>query len=281
MAEAAVTIPFTPEAAALAPGQEIPAEAPQSQDMAPNGVTPQVAAAPEGTPAKFVNADGSLNHAALVESYKHLESKVGGAEDTPATEAAPAEAGTASYGEMVDGIMTKAGLTPQGVDAEWRQSGTLSEDTMAKLEASGLGRDLVKQYIQGANAQAKTGAADAQLATARDKEVMDSVGGADAYGRMAEWASTNLQQAEIDAFDQAVSSGNPAMVDIAVAGLNAKFQQAEGSVGKLALGGNASGSTDVFGSAEELANAANAARMSGDPAQIQAYEQKALRSSVF
>ena len=273
----AVTLPIT-DTTALAPGEAMPAEATPQADLVPTTAAPTPAgAAPEGTPEKFLNADGTVNTAALVESYKNLETKVG--EDKPA-EATPEATGPVTYGTAIDGALGQAGLTPDGVNKEWQDTGTLTDATMNKLEAAGFSKDVVKQYIEGAAAKVQASEQGAALAQHEQNAIMDTVGGKDAYQSMTSWAKANLSESEIAAYDGAVSGGNRAMLDIAVAGLQAKYQQAEGSTGKLALGGVGGGPTDVFESVQEMSGAMSAARKTRDPAKIQAVEAKALRSDI-
>ena len=272
----AVTMPIS-EAPALAPGETMPTEVTPTTEMTPGTVaTPPAGAAPEGTPEKFLNADGTVNTLALVESYKNLETKIGDPGGTDKVEGT--EEGATSYGAAIDGVLGQAGLTPAAVNKEWQDTGSLSDDTMSKLEKAGFSKDVVNNYIKGAAAQVQAAEQGTAIAAQQEQEIMATVGGEEAYRSMTAWAGTNLTESEVKAYDEVVSGGNRAMIDIAVSGLQAKYHQAEGRQGQLAMGGMAGARTDVFNSMQEMSVAMTEARATRDPAKIAAVEQKAMRS---
>ena len=275
-----VTIPVS-DTPALAPGQVMP----EGETTAEEQVV-TAAAAPAGIPAKFVGADGTVDYAGMAKAYSELEAKMGappeeGAEKQATASEEDTEKQAVTYGSAVDTAINAAGMTPEAMNQEWVDNGSLTDETYAKLDTAGFPRTVVEAYIKGISESTADNAAQQQVADQKVKDVMATVGGEEQYGSMVTWASANLSQDEITAFDSAVSSGDKAMMDIAVTGLNAKYKQAEGSVGKLTLGGQAGSQTDMFGSAKELSIAADKARKSNDPAQMQLFEAKAMRSNVF
>lgn len=296
MVEAASIPADQPAAGALAPGQTMPTDAPAPEALDLTAPTPKAPnAAPEGTPAKFLNADGSLNSAAMIASYTELEKRQSSSGDeAPADAAAPADADAdadapdadelkvaeATYGEVVDGAITKAGMTPTAVAQEWAESGKLSDETLDKLAAAGFSRDVVNQYIAGAQAQIDLGTQSEAAAQLEVNAIMTSVGGPEAYAEIATWAKTGLQPAEAKAYNDALDTGNKETIEMAVRGLQSKYVEAVGKDPDLLIGG-VRPSADVFTSAHEASEALHRAQRSGDPAQIRAAEQKALRSTVF
>lgn len=287
-----VTMTETPVTGALAPGQTMPENAPTDRDLDPTLPAVEVTKAPEGTPEKFVNADGSLNSAAIVASYTEAEKKLSTSapaadgETPPAAtddaETAPADLkmAEATYGKLVDDAIVSAGMTPTSVAQEWHETGKLSEATLTNLERAGFSREVVNQYVAGFEAQATAASQGQQLADTAVGQIMDSVGGREAYGRMSTWAETNLSPAEGKAFNDAMDTGDRAVIDLAVRGLHGKFVQAEGQDPSLSFGGTRP-MGDVFESAQEASDALHAAQRSGDPAKIKRAQDKALRSNVF
>ena len=270
-----VTIPVS-DTPALAPGQVMPEGTPTAEEQA--ATTP--AATPEGIPAKFIGADGAVDYAGMAKAYSALEAKMGAGEPEP-TEEPAVEATPVTYGSAVDTAIGAAGMTPAEMNKEWMDNGSLTDATYAKLDTAGFPRTVVEAYIKGISESTSDNVAQQQVADQQVKDVQETVGGEQQYNSMLNWASANLNESEIVAFDTAVTSGDPATMNLAVAGLNAKYKQAEGYSGKLTLGGQAGNQTDVFNSPQEMAAAMTKARNSRDPAQVAMVEQKAMRSNVF
>ena len=55
------------------------------------------------------------------------------------------------------------------------------------------------------------------------------VGGADAYAEMSNWAAENMSEQEKTAYNTAVNSKDIETAKLAVVGLKAKFEKANGS----------------------------------------------------
>jgi hypothetical protein len=299
-----VTVPEGAVAGQLAPGQTMPTDAPAPESLDITAVTPAIVPAPADTPAKFLNADGSLNSALAMASYVELEKrqsssgeddpnaepKIAPVKDPdadPAPDADKLKVDEATYGKVVDDAITSAGMTPTAVAQEWADNGKLSDATLDSLDKAGFSRDVVNQYISGAQAQidaaenAGPAAEQAAANAAREvTEIMAAVGGEEAYGEMSTWAKTGLKPAEAKAYNDALDTGNRETIDMAVRGLQSKFVEAVGKDPDLVIGG-ARPSLDAFQSPQEASDALHKAQKSGDPAQIRAAEQKALRSTVF
>ena len=269
-----VIIPVS-DTPALAPGQVMPEGTPTAEEQVAAPV-----ATPEGIPAKFIGADGAVDYAGMAKAYSALEAKMGAGETAP-TEEPAVEATPVTYGSAVDTAISAAGMTPAEMNQEWIDNGSLTDATYTKLETAGFPRTVVEAYIKGISESTADNVAQQQVADQRVKDVQETVGGEQQYNSMVNWASANLNEAEIVAFDTAVTSGDQATMNLAVAGLNAKYKQAEGYAGKLTLGGQAGNQTDVYNSPQEMATAMTKARNSRDPAQVAMVEQKAMRSNVF
>ena len=95
---------------------------------------------------------------------------------------------------------------------------------------------------------------------------MNAAGGEANYNSIIEWAASNLDNRSIDAFDAVVDSGNPAAINIAFAGLQAQYNDANGYEGRMLQGKAPSSSGDVFRSQAELVAAMGDPRYDTDPA---------------
>lgn len=169
-------------------------------------------------PEKFRNADGSLNAEALLKSYQELERSKSRGEPSDNGETPESVQATPEERKAAEDATQKAGLNLQEVSAEWWSNGGLKDETYTKLADAGYPKEMVDIYIEGL--------------TGRTTQVVDQVhalfggdeDGAAAYDEMAEWAADNLSDAEIEAYDRAVNSGNAASALIAVRGLKAQWE---------------------------------------------------------
>lgn len=195
-------------------------------------------------------------------SYAELEAKLGAQSEQPTTPT-PEQAAEAAK---------SAGFDMAALQSEYTTNGSLSADTYTKLEAAGFDKAAVDGYIAGQEA----------LAANFRSSVLDSAGGEEAYGAMVQWASTNMSDSEIDAYDRAVSSGDIDGAKMAVAALKARFTEANGSEPNLLNGGNSDGADgDVFRSVPELTAAMRDPRYASDPAYRADVEAKVRRSKAI
>lgn len=257
--------------------QSTPAEAPEGHDQkmidavdkANQPATPEVTAGqtedrPQWLPEKFKSPED------MAKAYAELESKLGQpkteapAETTPVpAEATPADAQKA--------LETK-GLNLQDFNAEFAKNGTLSEESYKKLQEAGYDKNLVDQFIEGQKARA------VQFESA----IKTEVGGDERYTDMVTWAKANLSPGEIDAYNVAVSSGNPDQAKLAALGLAAKYEKAVGSEPQRVIGGQkAAADGDVFESMAQVTAAMKDQRYKDDPAYRAKVQSKLARSNVM
>lgn len=221
---------------------------------------------PDWLPEKFKNVEQ------MAEAYSHLEKKLGSkdseeevAEEAP-EEAPPADTEASDVKEVVEA----AGVDFNSLQAEYDNNGELSEEAYSKLADAGFPQDLVDSWIAGQEALAN----DYQTA------VFDSVGGEQSYSDMINWASENLSQGEIAAYDRAVGSGDIDMVKLAVSGLQTKYQAAEGTDPSLLDGQSSNSSGGTYSSWAEVTQAMRDPRYQSDPAYRQSVTSKLERSNV-
>jgi Phage T7 capsid assembly protein len=231
-------------------GPVAPDAAPQSEII---GATPATKASvpieksdrPAWLPEKFKSAED------LAAAYSALESKMGQApvKDVPAPtpadkaklEIAPKSAEEFNPDNFIDQYTS-----------EYMDKGTLSEDSYKALAAKGYTKRMVDSFIAGQQAIVEQGR----------NQVFSMVGGEQNYSEMVQWAASNLDKSEIEAFNKAVTSGDGSMITMAVNGLNARFKGAQGP--KL-LQGTTQGAEAGFASRSELAKAVADPRYNADP----------------
>ena len=221
---------------------------------------------PEWLPEKFKTPEDMAN------AYQNLEKKMGGGqkEEEPQTETTQEEiTDEQPSGSEVQQAVEAAGVDFDALQQEYNQGG-LSEDAYFKLAEAGFPKNLVDSWIQGQEA----------LASDYQSSVHNIVGGEQAYGEMIGWASDNLSEAEIAAYDKAVDSGDIDMVKLAVSGLQSKYQAAEGSDPALIAGQSASSSGGNYSSWAEVTTAMRDPRYARDPAYRQSVADKLGRSNI-
>ena len=219
---------------------------------------------PEWLPEKFQSAED------MAKAYAELEAKLGGkTQDNPQTD--PANADTNQTGQNPEQALSEKGLDLSTFTAEFNAKGELSADSYAKLAAAGFDKGIVDNYINGQKAVA------AQYETA----VTAEVGGSEKYSEIVTWAKANMTDAEINAYNAAVSSGDLAQAKLAVLGLSAKFSKANGSEPRLVQGRTTSASEDVFESTAQLTEAMRDKRYRNDPAFRAKVQSKLARSNIL
>ena len=220
---------------------------------------------PEWLPEKFKSVED------MAKAYAELEAKLGGkTQDNPPAD--PANTGdTSQPGQNPEQLLSEKGLDLSTFTAEFNAKGELSAESYAKLAAAGFDKDIVDNYINGQKAVM------AQYETA----VLAEVGGSEKYSEMVTWAKANMTDAEINAYNAAVSSGDVAQAKLAVLGLSAKFQKAVGSEPRLVQGRTSSASEDVFESTAQLTEAMRDPRYAKDPAYRAKVQAKLARSTIL
>ena len=197
----------------------------------------------------------------MAKAYKELQKKM----SKPKAEKKDAKAEDASPVEATTGAIDAA-------RGEFAESGELSDKTFDALEAAGLPREFVEQYIAGQQAMSVQQAATIQ----------ESIGGAGNYEAMSEWAGENLADGDLDAFNDIVEGGSVEQARVAVKGLYAQFLAAGGK-GPALVQGSTSGDAGVkpFGSTAQVTEAMRDPRYASDPAYRENVEKRMAVSSIF
>lgn len=148
--------------------------------------------------------------------------------------------------------------------AEFAESGEISQETFDAL-ADMDSADLLAAYmsLQEGN-PAPSQAAD--LSDADVNELKASVGGAEAYDQITNWAADALSDVELDAFNATIDNGSLAQIQMIMAGLQARYQAENGYEGRQLQGKPPSSSGDAFRSQAEVVEAISDPRYDRDPA---------------
>ena len=161
-----------------------------------------------------------------------------------------------------------AGLDFESLRNEFSESGELSNKTYDDLQARGIPRDMVDSYIDGQKS----------LAAEFQGELYSYAGGEENYEQMSEWATENMSDDEIDAYNDAIVSGNPSQAKLAIEALHSRFVKENGSAPSL-VGGKASSSVDTYASWAQVTADMAKPEYKKDPAYRQAVSNKLARSN--
>ena len=141
----------------------------------------------------------------------------------------------------------------------------LSPETIEKF-AELDSKQLISAYLDSIkNSPQQTEAAEVDLAQKDIDRIHNSVGGLEEYEKLTQWSTTNLTESEINSFDKIVSSGDTDLIQLAVAGIKAKYDNSNGYEGRM-LTGKKSSPSDVFKSQAQLVEAMSDPRYENDPA---------------
>ena len=212
----------------------------------------------------------------LEKAYIELQAKLG--EKKEETETASAEEQPEDTPKMSEG----ATLITDASKEYYDNGNNLSPETMAKF-SSMSSQDLLKAYMEVQSSpefQAQQVEPPAEITTSQINEIKNSAGGEQKYAQIINWAKSNLSEQKITAFDEVVNTGSVQAIQLAVSGLKAEYDNANGVEGRMVTGKAPQNSGDVFRSQQELVAAMNDPRYDRDPAYRQDVIQKLDRSDL-
>lgn len=213
---------------------------------------------PEGLPEKFNSVED------LAKSYQELEKKLGDNTEAPKTDAPKNDL------DIAEKAVESAGLNMENLSSEYAEKGELDAKSYEALEKAGIPKEYVNQFIEGQKA----------VAEQQTTSIKDIVGGADAYTEMSEWAAENMSEQEKTAYNTAVNSKDVETAKLAIAGLKAKFDGANGSEPNLVEGKATVSGQDGYKSWAEFTRAMGDERYANDPAYQATVKEKLSKSEL-
>ena len=210
----------------------------------------------------------------LEKAYIELQKKLGDGEETEVAEAEPEEKPKLSDG---------AALLTNATDEYYKNGNKLSPETLSEV-AKMSSQDLVNAYLEvQSNPEFQSANAEpvAEISESEINQIKNSAGGEASYANIINWSKSNLDKSAISAFDQVVETGSIEAIKLAVSGLKAQYDNANGVEGRMVTGKTAPPSGgDVFRSQAELVSAMNDRRYDSDPAYRQDVIEKLDRSNL-
>ncbi len=210
----------------------------------------------------------------LEKAYMELQSKLGEQEkgETEVAEKEPEDKPTLSEG---------ATLITSATDEYYANGNKLTPETLQKF-SSMSSQDLIKAYmeVQQLPEYQQAQQTPVEISESQVNQIKNAAGGEAAYSNIINWAKSNLEAEQINAFDEVVNSGSVQAINLAVAGLKAQYDNANGVEGRMVTGKPPTNSGDVFRSQQELVAAMNDPRYDRDPAYRQDVIEKLDRSNL-
>ena len=211
----------------------------------------------------------------LEKAYMELQSKLGEQEEKGETEVAekePEDKPTLSEG---------ATLITSATDEYYANGNKLTPETLQKF-SSMSSQDLINAYmeVQQLPEYQQAQQAPVEITDSQVNQIKNAAGGEAAYSNIINWAKSNLEAEQINAFDDVVNTGSVQAINLAVAGLKAQYDNANGVEGRMVTGKAPTNSGDVFRSQQELVAAMNDPRYDRDPAYRQDVVEKLDRSNL-
>lgn len=209
---------------------------------------------PDWLPEKFESEQDLAN------AYAELEKK----QSVSDTDKSDAKSETKEDTNGINDVIAKA------TDV-FTEKGELADKDYNALSKVGIPREMVDAYIRGQEA----------LVSSQELEVQEVVGGGANYEAMTDWASDNLSETEIEAFDEVVTAGTVDQAKMAVQGLYARFVSSGGKPPNVSQGAVTGSSVKPFGSAAQVTEAMADPRYQNDPAYRQQVERRLAVSNAF
>ena len=172
--------------------------------------------------------------------------------------------------DIAEKAVESAGLNMENLSSEYAEKGELDAKSYEALEKAGIPKEYVNQFIEGQKA----------VADQQTTSIKDIVGGADAYTEMSEWAAENMSEQEKTAYNTAVNSKDIETAKLAVVGLKAKFENANGNEPSLVEGKATITGQGGYKSWAEVTAAMGDDRYQKDPAYQNMVQEKLSKSEL-
>ena len=210
----------------------------------------------------------------LEKAYIELQKKLGANEtDTDAEEAGTQDE---QLQEEEKEVSPAAELINSAAQM-YSETGELTPEVMEQFNSMSSA-DLVNAYME---MQGNIGSQSSpDLTDAEVNSIKNYAGGEEGYQQLMQWSGENLDQADVEAFDSLVDSGNARLIKLAVAGLKAEMEKSVGFEGAMATGRAPRQQADVFRSQSEVVAAMSDPRYDRDPAYRNDVFEKLSRSNI-
>ena len=238
----------------VAPGQEhILEEFIQEQEQAQ-----AEAQEPEKLLGKFNSTED------LAAAYQELERKLGQAkaDPDPSNEQSPPEEYTAEAVAGMYGADKVEALRERGIDmVELSRQADAGEDISehydALAETYNVSREMVDTFVRNATSQTQSQAQPQPLTAAEGLAIKEEFGGEAGFQQLAQWATQNLSQQELDSYNAVVNGFDKNAIVWALRAIEARRSSPDSVVQPKLIGGSAPAQQTGFKSEQQVLDAMN------------------------
>ena len=219
--------------------------------------TPEAPPRPEWLPEKFASVEDAAKAYLELERSMSSQDQEASTDQVEGAEAAPQEQQPSS-----------SKLDFAEFTQEYDATGTLSDDSLARLEEFGLPREFVQSYMEGHQA----------LARQQVEAIWGVVGGQKNYEQMVDWASKTLDAESIETFNSMLDQ-SPQHAEMAVRGMMERFRSSGGYQPAL-IDGAPEPLKGSYSSADEWHQDMRSPRYKNDESFRKQVAQKLARSNI-
>jgi hypothetical protein len=219
---------------------------------------------PEWLPEKFGSPED------MAKAYGELENKLGQPTADKEQETTTQESKSEDTLEIAEKAVSDAGLDMSVLQSEYSENGQLKDTSYEALQKAGIPKDYVDQFIKGQEA----------LRTAQSNDIKGIVGGDESYNNISQWASENLSEPEKQAYNKVVNSNDIESIKLAVTGLKARYDSANGTEPNLVKGKAATTGAQGYQSWAQVTEAMADPKYAKDPAYQAMVKDKLAVSNI-
>jgi len=185
-----------------------------------------------------------------------------------------------AYGDNLADVFQNAGIDPWAMnDHFYENDGTLTDEMYDQLNEAGFSDATIDAYLGGLRSQLGYDAAESTLSDREITNIKNIAGGDEGYAQVVQWASENLPQEDIEAFDEVINTANEAAVRFAVKALVSQYEDAVGRTPELVTGKQSS-TGQAYRSMAEVVRDMNDPRYDNDDAYRMDVMRKLERSNI-
>lgn len=185
-----------------------------------------------------------------------------------------------AYGDNLADVFQNAGIDPWAMnDHFYENDGTLTNEMYDQLNEAGFSNATIDAYLGGLRGQLGYDAAESTLSDREITNIKNLAGGDEGYAQVVQWASENLPQEDIEAFDEVINTANQAAVRFAVKALVSQYEDAVGRTPELVTGKQSS-TGQAYRSMAEVVRDMNDPRYDNDDAYRMDVMRKLERSNI-
>ena len=185
-----------------------------------------------------------------------------------------------AYGDGLAKAFAEANIDPWEMnDHFYENDGTITEEMYDQLNEAGFSDETIDAYLGGLRNELGYDDAASVLSESEISDIKDIAGGDEGYAEVVQWASENLPEEDVLAFDEVINTANQAAVRFAVKALVGQYGDAVGRTPELVTGKQSS-TSQAYRSMAEVVRDMNDPRYDNDDAYRMDVMRKLERSNI-